>query len=181
MQVLRHEESGFRLEGEWWAFGDATEVPIPADLGDLTAIGGPGVSSVTVSGGPLDDVELVEGNRGVTIDVLQSDGDRFPLSFNIYEQVPGERTRHLTVSSGRPQRVGDVLPMHLSLTTSTPESTSFFPFEPVANCNQPEGSLTVAGLVVDAEGRVVRFDADFTLTCPGRPDVTGRVHYRSLK
>lgn len=180
VQVLPHEESGFQLESEWWAFGEAPEVQIPADLGDPTANGGPGVSSITVSGGPLDGVELVEGDLGVTMDILQSDGDTFPLTFDVYEVVPGRRTRHLTVSSGRPLRVGDVLPARLSLRTSTPESTSFFPFEPVGNCDQPDGSLTVAWLVVDAEGRVVRFDAGFTLTCPGRPDVTGRVRYRSL-
>lgn len=178
--VLRHEESNLRLESEWWAFGDAPEVPIPSDLGDPTAIGGAGVSSLTVSGGPLEGVELVDGSSGSTVDVLQSDRDPFPLTFNVYERVPGARTRHVTLSSGRPQRVGDVLPVRLSLITTTPASTSVVPFEPVAYCDQPEGSLTVTELVVDAEERVVRFEGDFTLTCPGRPDVTGRVRYRSL-
>jgi hypothetical protein len=169
---------GLRLEEEWWDFGGPGEVGLPEDLGDPTVTGGEGRTSLTVTGGTVGRLELEDGERGTSLDDVHV-GD---YTVNVSEGERGE-VRHFWRFSFEVPKEGvrppARVPARVSRTVSREGSTTIVD-EHVVPCDRPETAATVRELVVDSDGRFVRFRATFSLSCPTGPPAEGDLRFHAL-
>lgn len=167
-----------RLEEEWWDLGGPGSVELPDDLGDPTVTGGEGRTSLAVTGGTVGRLELEDGERGTAIDDVHV-GD---YRIDVTEGDRGE-TRHFWMFRFEVPKEGvrppASVPAHVSRTVSGEGSTTSAP-EHVVPCDRPEATATVRELVVDSEGRFVRFRATIRLACPSGPPAEADLRFHSL-
>ena len=71
------------------------------------------------------------------------------------------------------------VPAQVSRTASREGATTIVP-EHVVPCERPTTIATVRELVVDSDGRFVRFRATFTLACPSGPRAEGDLRFHAL-
>jgi hypothetical protein len=71
------------------------------------------------------------------------------------------------------------VPAHVGRTTSQEQSTRIVPAN-VVPCDRPETTATVRELVLDADGRFVRFRATIRLACPSGPPAEADLRFHSL-
>ena len=165
------------LEEEWWDFGGPGGVGFPDDLGDPTLMGGEGRTSLTVTGGTVGRLELEDGEEGTSLgDVHVGD-----YTVNVTERGGGDQRYFWTFRFDVPKegvRPPATVPAHVSRTTSHEDAT--MTDEHVVPCDRPETTATVRELVVDADGRFVRFRATFTLACPSGPPAEGDIRFHAL-
>ena len=167
-----------RLEEEWWDFGGPRNVGFPADLGDPTATGGEGRTSLTVTGGTVGRLELSDGEEETAIDDVRVDD----YTINVSEGDVGQPRYFWAFRFELPTegvRPPATVPAHVSRTTSAEQSTRIVHAN-VVPCEQPETTATVRELVVDSDARFVRFRATFRLTCPSGPPAEGDLRFHSL-
>ena len=167
-----------RLEEDWWDFGGPGEVGYPDDLDDPTATGGEGRTSLTVTGGTVGRLELEDGERGTTID----DGHTDDYTVDVNEGDVGEQLYFWTFRFGVPKegvRPPATVAAQVGRRTSAGQSTRIVQAN-VVPCDRPETTATVRELVVDAEGRFVRFRATIRLACPSGPPAEADLRFHSL-
>lgn len=167
-----------RIEEEWWDFGGPGPVALPDDLGDPTATGGEGRTSLTITGGTVDRLELVDGEDGSSIDDLQSDD----YTVNVTERDGGDRRYFWALAFDIPQegvRPPATVPARVTRTTSQAAGTRIVD-EHVVPCARPEVMATVRELVRDSDDRIVRFRATFRLACSSGPPAEGDLRFHSL-
>lgn len=71
------------------------------------------------------------------------------------------------------------VPAQVSRTAAREGATTIVP-EHVVPCDRPTTTATVRELVVDSDGRFVRFRATFTMTCLSGPPAEGDLRFHSL-